>query len=92
MYAAYVGSPDAIKLLLAEGASVDAQSQSGGTALIWAANDLGKVRLLIENGANVNLATKRRRTALLVAAMSDPSADIVKFLIDHGADLRPWTF
>jgi ankyrin repeat protein len=92
MYAAYVGSPDAIKLLLAKGASVDAQSQSGATALIWAANDLAKVRLLVENGANINLATKRRRTALLVAAMSDPSADIVKFLIEHGADLKAVDF
>jgi ankyrin repeat protein len=92
MYAAYVGSLDAMQLLLASGASVDAQSQSGATALIWAANDLGKVRLLTEHGANVNLATKRRRTALLVAAMSDPSADIVKLLIEKGADLKAVDF
>ena len=71
MYAAYVGSLDAMKLLLKDGASIDAQSQSGATALIWSATDLAKVRLLIDHGANVNLATKRRRTALLVAAMSD---------------------
>lgn len=92
MYAAYVGSLDAMKLLLKDGASVDAQSQSGATALIWAATDLGKVRLLIEHGANVNLATKRRRTALMVAAMSDPSAQIVKLLIEKGADLKAVDF
>jgi ankyrin repeat protein len=92
MYAAYVGSLDAMNLLLREGAGVDLQSQSGATALIWAATDLAKVRLLIEHGANVNLATKRRRTALLVAAMSDPSAAIVKLLIEKGADLKAVDF
>ncbi len=92
MYAAYVGSLDAMKLLLKDGASVDAQSQSGATALIWSATDLAKVRLLIDHGANVNLATKRRRTALLVAAMSDPSADIVKLLIEKGADPKAMDF
>jgi ankyrin repeat protein len=92
MYAAYVGSLDAMKLLLKDGASVDAQSQSGATALIWSATDLAKVRLLIGHGANVNLATKRRRTALLVAAMSDPSAAIVKLLIEKGADPKAMDF
>jgi len=88
MYAAYVGSLDGMKVLLKAGASVDLRSQSGATALIWAATDLAKVRLLIERGANVNIATKRGRTAILVAAMSDPSAAIVKLLIGNGADLK----
>src|ERR1700678_1055406 len=92
MYAAYAGSLDAMKILLTNGAGVNAQSQSGATALIWAATDLAKVRLLIDHGANVNLATKRRRTALLVAAMSDPSAEIVKLLLDKGADLKAVDF
>jgi ankyrin repeat protein len=92
MYAAYVGSIEAMKMLLQDGASVDAQSQSGATALIWSATNLAKVRLLIDHGANVNLATKRRRTALLVAAMSDPSAEIVKLLIEKGADPKAVDF
>lgn len=92
MYAAFVGSIDAMKLLLKEGANVDLQSQSGATALIWAATDLAKVRLLIEHGANVNLATKRGRTALLVAAMSDSSAPVVKLLVEKGADLKAVDF
>ena len=92
MYAAYAGSLEGMKLLLKDGASVDTQSQSGATALIWSATDLGKVRLLIDHGANVNLATKRRRTALLVAAMSDPSAEIVKLLIEKGADPKAVDF
>lgn len=92
MYAATVGSLDAMKFLVEKGANVNAQSASGATALIWSATDLAKVRFLLEHGANVNLATKRGRTALLIAAMSDKSYDIVKLLIDKGADVKAVDF
>ena len=92
MYAATVGSLDAMKFLVEKGANVNAQTGSGATALIWAATDLPKVRFLIEHGANVNPATKRGRTALLVAAMSDNSYEIVKLLIDKGADVKAVDF
>lgn len=92
MYAASVGSLDAMKLLLEKGADVNAQNQFGSTALIWSATDLGKVELLLEHGANPNLASKRGRTALLVAAMSDRSAPIVRLLIDKGADVQAKDF
>ena len=92
MYAAAAGSLDAIKLLIGKGADVNAQSEAGATALIWSATDLAKVRLLLEHGANPNAATKRGRTALLVAAMSDHSAEIVKLLIEKGADLKAVDF
>jgi ankyrin repeat protein len=36
----------------------------------------------------VNLASKQGRTALFVAAMSDQSADIVRYLAAKGADLK----
>ena len=92
MYAAIVGSLDAMKFLIEKGADVNVQNNFGSTALIWSATDLAKVRLLIDHGANVNAATKRGRTALLVAAMSDHSADIVKLLKEKGADLRAVDF
>jgi len=88
MYAATVGSADAIRLLLDRGAEVNAQSESGATALIWSATDLAKVRLLLEHGADPKLATKRGRTALLIAALSDHSAEIVRRLIAAGADVK----
>jgi ankyrin repeat protein len=50
------------------------------------------VRLLTDHGANVNAASKRGRTALLVAAMSDHSAGIVKLLIEKGAALKAVDF
>ena len=58
------------------------------TALIWSATDLEKVRLLLMHGANPNLATKRGRSALLIAARSDQSEPIVRLLLEKGADAK----
>src|SRR5262249_26973158 len=88
MYAAAVGSLEAMKILIGKGADVNAQNESGLTPLILAANDLAKQRVLLERGAHVNAATKLGRTALSVAAMSDGSADIVRLLVAKGADAK----
>jgi ankyrin repeat protein len=37
-----------MKLLLEEGADVNATSKSGATALLWAVHDLEKVKLLLK--------------------------------------------
>jgi ankyrin repeat protein len=92
MYAATVGSLEAMEFLIRAGADVNAHSEFGATALIWSATDLAKVRLLIAHGANVSMATRRGRTALLVAAMSDHSADIARLLIQSGADAQAKDF
>ncbi len=81
MYAAWVGSVDAMKRLLDHGADPNLTNSSGSTALMLSATDIAKVRLLKDRGANVNAASTRGRTALFLAAMSDPSADIVRLLI-----------
>ena len=88
MYAAAVGSADAMKLLLDKGADPNVQNAFGSTALMWSVTDIKKVRLLIEHGADVKAASKRGRTALLLAAMSDHSADIVRLLMAKGADAK----
>ncbi len=38
------------------------------TALMWCAGEIGKVRLLIEKGADVNTTSKLGRTPLLIVA------------------------
>jgi len=88
LYAAAVGSLEAMKLLLDKSADVNAQNAFGTTALMISAADIAKVRLLVEGGANVNLASKQGRTPLFIAAMSDQSADIVRYLVAKGADLK----
>jgi ankyrin repeat protein len=86
MYAAWVGSPEAMKLLLGRGADPNVTNSAGSTALMMSVTELAKVRLLVEGGADVNMATSRGRTALLLAAMSEPSADIVRVLLAAGAN------
>ena len=88
MSAAVAGSLDAMRFLVELGADVNAQNAFGATALIWSATDLAKIRYLVERGANVTTATKTGRTAAFVAAMSTPSAEIVRFLAARGTDLK----
>ena len=88
MYAAAVGSPDAMKMLLAAGADAKVTDAFGATPLMWGAANLEKVRLLVAAGAEVNARSKQGMTPLLVAASTAGSIDIVRFLLAKGADLK----
>jgi len=88
MHAAAFGSPDALKAIIDAGADVNAANGLGATALIWGMGDKQKVRMLIAAGANVNAKTKLEKTPLLVAAAHDGYADVLRLLIDKGADLK----
>ena len=85
MYAAEIGSVDAMRLLLDRGADVNAQNAFGSTALMWSVSDAAKVRLLLDRGAQVNTAAKSGRTALIIAAFTNPSAEVVRLLLAKGA-------
>ena len=84
-YAAEVGTPDTMRLLLDAGADIPARTAFGATPLIWSVADGRKVRLLVEKAADVNARTRRGNTALLVAAAQAGNADVLRFLLDHGA-------
>jgi ankyrin repeat protein len=87
MYAAEVGSLDAMHVLIDHGADVNAQNDFGSTALMWSVSDPAKVRLLLDHGAQVNTVARSGRTALIIAAFTNPSAEVVRLLLAKGAEV-----
>jgi ankyrin repeat protein len=87
MYAAAAGSAQMMRQLIMAGADVNGKNNFDATALMWCANDLEKVRLLTEKGADVNARSKRGRTPLLIAAAYDGNSTVLQLLLDKGADL-----
>lgn len=100
--AAYGGDLVELLAVVDSGADVNAQDQSGWTALHWAA-DMGMVNgereevlaALIRAGADVNVRDLEGSTPLLVACRSG-NGDLVRQLVAAGANLhaannRGWT-
>ena len=87
MRASLFGSADALRAVLKEKPNVnEPATKLAITALMCAAHDPQKVRLLIDAGANVRAATTAGHTALLVAADYAGAAESVRVLLQHGAD------
>jgi hypothetical protein len=89
MYAAYYGNAADVERLLDRGADPSLANPTGATALMWAATDLDKVRVLLEYGADVNARSNDGRTALVIAAGQFSNAPVVKLLLDYGAKPSP---
>ena len=88
MYAALYGNVESAKLLLDRGALVNARNDAGGTALMYAVDDLAKTKLLLERGADPNLRSGEGRTVLLIAVANTGSYPVVKLLLENGADAK----
>src|SRR5262249_4739478 len=86
MHAAGFGGAAMMRLLIEAGAEVNAKNHRNASALLWAANDAEAVRLLLEQGAEPNVKSVEGRTPLVVAAQEPGGADILKMLLDNGAD------
>jgi ankyrin repeat protein len=88
MAATLFGNAQMVEVLLQHGADPNRSGPSGTTALMWAVPDAAKVRILLRHGAKVNARTESERTALLVASGYPGTLDVLRLLLEQGADLR----
>lgn len=81
----FADDPEIIKLLLEAGAYIDKQNMNGVTALFNAAasGKFEKVKFLLENMAGVDIKNTAGETPLILSA----SIEIMKLLLEHGADI-----
>jgi len=84
--AAVFGTADSVAAILAQHPDVDARNAFDATALILAAADERKARLLIDHGADVNAHSRMGRTPLGMAASCDGCSRVVRLLLSKGAD------
>ena len=85
-HAAGYGNLNVFKLLLDNGADVNAKNRRKSTPLHWAIRDEAKVRLLLEKGAEINARQNDGRTPLYLAASLGNGNAVLRLLLDKGAD------
>lgn len=83
----------AIKDLVSKGANVNFIKEQGWVKvnlLVTAVNkkNIEAVKVLIQNGADVNWEDGFNTTALMYAASNGNNMPIIKLLLDNGADIR----
>jgi ankyrin repeat protein len=82
------GSANDVRKLLASGFNPNSVSSTGLPALLLAAPDTAKLKLLLDHGANAEARSKDRFSALLVAAQYPNSSAAMNLLLDRGARVR----
>jgi ankyrin repeat protein len=87
MQAVLYGDTGSVRLLLDNGADPNLRNEAGATALMWAVGDLEKTRLLLDHKADVNARSDDSRTPLLIAAGQFGCNEVVRLLLDRGANL-----
>jgi len=88
MYSAELGRVDIAELLIKSGAHIDAQDNTGKTALTVSISysQVSVAKLMINKKANINIAEKWGATPLSIAC-SKGSFDIVELLLKKGASV-----
>jgi ankyrin repeat protein len=85
MYAALYGDAALLDRMLAAGADPNIRNDAGATALMWALDDIHKVRTLLDRGAEVNVRSTLGRTPLLLASAQIESTAVVRLLLERGS-------
>ena len=90
IYAIHKGYYDIVKILIDAGADINKQNKLGGTALSVAAFNEDKeiLKLLIDNNINLNSKLKKDGHTPLICASHENNTDIVKILVEAGADVN----
>ncbi|MBS1953333.1 MAG: ankyrin repeat domain-containing protein [Cyanobacteria bacterium SZAS-4] len=86
-YAAESGSLECVQFLLNNGAQVNEPSNESKTTAIFGASTAEIAKLLLENGAELNVISQRGRVPLDYAIQYGHE-DVVKVLIAHGANVN----
>src|SRR5580704_16047672 len=89
MYAVLYTGKATLEHLLKLGADPNKRNDANVTALMWAATDLEKTRLLLDHGADVNARSSDLRTPLMIAAGHPGNSATVKLLLDRHANPNP---
>ena len=93
--AAITGSLELVQWLVEHGADVKAKDSDGWTVLHAAVNGIPSnssmdlYEWLINQGIDVNAAANNGETALSIACEVRDDLDLVRFLVEHGADVNP---
>ncbi|KAK6447234.1 hypothetical protein FP744_10003484 [Trichoderma asperellum] len=90
MVAAYFGHHVLVKLLLQQGADIEAKDDQGQTSLLWASinGHVAVVNMLLDNGADVQVKDVYRSRTPLWCALAAHSIDVFKILLDKGVDVE----
>ncbi len=89
MRTALFGTAKELDAALKAGMDANSTTAEGTSALMMAAGDEQKVRLLIEHGARVNARSKSGFDALMAASLYQGNTGVLRTLLAHGADPKP---
>lgn len=88
MYACAGGHEDVVKLLLKNGANVEDHNENGHTPLMEAASagHVNVASILVEHGASINTHSNEFKESALTLACYKGHLEMVRFLLEAGAD------